>query len=167
MPPTRRRAAAIAQDSDSPRHRLLTTQEAATVAQVTPACIRQWTSRGYLVPTARQGRTNLYLEDHVLRTERIRRNRRSPARTPQPDQDTPLIPGRRSRQPSAGDLAHQARPSPALQLAGRQAPRPAALSRRAVPQRSDCWRWIKISRWVWHPARRRRQRTHTCGESRD
>ncbi|MFF4406027.1 helix-turn-helix domain-containing protein [Streptomyces sp. NPDC001404] len=64
----------------SPRHRLLTTREAAAVAQVSPSCIRQWTSRGHLVPAARQGRANLYREDQVLEAERIRRNHRAPAR---------------------------------------------------------------------------------------
>ncbi|WP_414167552.1 helix-turn-helix domain-containing protein [Streptoverticillium reticulum] len=79
MAPTRRTAAAAALRSVSPRHRLLTTQEAAAVARVSPSCIRQWTHRGHLVPAARQGRTNLYREDHVLEAERTRRNQRSPA----------------------------------------------------------------------------------------
>ncbi|MEU2433644.1 helix-turn-helix domain-containing protein [Streptomyces sp. NPDC007861] len=57
-----------------PSRRLLTTAEAAEVAQVSPACIRQWVRRGYLRPVARYGKRNLYREDHVLRAERDRRN---------------------------------------------------------------------------------------------
>ncbi|MGW1075940.1 MerR family transcriptional regulator [Streptomyces sp. NPDC002537] len=155
MPPTRRRAAAAAQDSDSPRRRLLTTQEAAVVAQVTPACIRQWTSRGYLVPTARQGRTNLYLEDHVLRTERIRRNRRSAARTPQPDQDvTPLVPGRRGPQHSAREPGHQARPGPTLLMTRQHTAHTPVLPRRGRLSLTNAWRRIRAPRWMWRPARR-------------
>lgn len=75
MPPTRRDVAALLQGM-SPRYRLLTTQEAATVARVTPACIRQWTRRGYLTPVAHQGNRNLYSEEDVLHTERDRRMQR-------------------------------------------------------------------------------------------
>ncbi|WP_107288564.1 helix-turn-helix domain-containing protein [Streptomyces sp. NBRC 110611] len=59
-----------------PRHRLLTTAEAAVVACVTPATVRKWVHRGYLRPIARYGNRNLYREDHVLRTERACRTRR-------------------------------------------------------------------------------------------
>ncbi|WP_367620987.1 MerR family transcriptional regulator [Streptomyces olivoreticuli] len=60
-----------------PRHRLLTTAEAAETAGVTTACIRQWTHRGYLTPTAHHGKHNLYREDHVLDAERTRRAHRT------------------------------------------------------------------------------------------
>ncbi|MFE0063386.1 MerR family transcriptional regulator [Streptomyces sp. NPDC059003] len=59
------------------QQRLLTTAEAAAVAGVQAACIRQWVSRGYLQPTARQGNRNLYREDHVLQVERDHRKARS------------------------------------------------------------------------------------------
>ncbi|MEU5431592.1 MerR family transcriptional regulator [Streptomyces olivoreticuli] len=170
MPPTRRRtvAAVAAQDSDSPCRRLLTTQEAAAVARVTPACIRQWTSRGYLVPTARQGRTNLYLEDHVLRAERIRRNRRPAARTPQPDQNaTPLVPGRRGPQHSAREPEQQARPGPVLFMARQRAARTPARPVRSTLPLTGTWRWIKALHWTWHPAGRRHRETHGHHEGRD
>ncbi|MGW2557630.1 helix-turn-helix domain-containing protein [Streptomyces sp. NPDC001635] len=57
----------------NPRLRLLTTAEAAQAAGVSPACIRQWTRRGYLKPVARYRNANLYLEHHVLLVERDRR----------------------------------------------------------------------------------------------
>ncbi|WP_116209089.1 MerR family transcriptional regulator [Streptomyces olivoreticuli] len=66
---------------DSPRHRLLTTAEAAEAAGVTAACIRQWAHRGYLAPVARRGKHNLYLEDHVLRVEHSRRVRLNSSET--------------------------------------------------------------------------------------
>nr|WP_242640928.1 helix-turn-helix domain-containing protein [Streptomyces kasugaensis] len=55
---------------------MLTTEEAAEVACVTPACIRKWVSRGHLAVTARSGSRNLYREDHVLAAERQRRMQR-------------------------------------------------------------------------------------------
>ncbi|WP_376738573.1 MerR family transcriptional regulator [Streptomyces noursei] len=67
---------------DNPRHRLLTTKEAAAVAHVTPACIRQWVKRGYLTPTAsyRRGKkVHLFLESHILKVERDRRVRQQQA----------------------------------------------------------------------------------------
>ncbi|WP_327591660.1 helix-turn-helix domain-containing protein [Streptomyces chartreusis] len=59
--------------STQPRHRLLTTAEAAELAGVTPACIRQWARRRYLRPVAQYGALNLYREDQVLEVERARR----------------------------------------------------------------------------------------------
>ncbi|WP_376738570.1 MerR family transcriptional regulator [Streptomyces noursei] len=63
---------------DDPTRRLLTAREAAEVAHVTPACIRQWVRRGYLTPTAsyRRGKkVHLFLESHILKVERDRRVR--------------------------------------------------------------------------------------------
>ncbi|MCC2280938.1 helix-turn-helix domain-containing protein [Streptomyces sp. ET3-23] len=170
MPPTRRLAAVAAQDSASPCRRLLTTQEAAAVAQVTPACIRQWTSRGYLVPAARQGRANLYLEDHVLRAERIRRNRRPAARsTPQPDQIVArLVSGRRrGPQHAAREPRQQAQLSPALFMARQQAAHTPQRLLRGAPPLSSTWRWIRVPRWTWRPARPQCRETHRHHEDRD
>lgn len=157
MPPTRRNVAAAALRSASPRRRLLTTQEAAAIAQVTPACIRQWTSRGYLVPTARQGRNNLYREDHVLQAERVRRGRRASARLCVQEQGPARptagpVPGR--RRPPPQDSGHQPRPSSAPQRSQPHKPQDRSQARNS---RAMSGPWIRLPLWLRRRGQRRRQ----------
>ncbi len=82
MPPRSSRRGIAATSPHLLGQRLLTTAEAAETACVTPATIRQWTSRGHLTAVARYGSRNLYLESHVLEVESAHRSARTPAAPP-------------------------------------------------------------------------------------
>jgi hypothetical protein len=66
---------------NDPRRRLLTGREAAILAGVEPATIRDWVRRGELHPAASypHTRTHLFLEIDVLLAERRIRHRRAVA----------------------------------------------------------------------------------------
>lgn len=64
-------------DAGDPRKRLLYGYEAAKIANVAPATIRDWVRKGQLKPKAVGKRGHLYLEADVLLVEKANRARRT------------------------------------------------------------------------------------------